>query len=46
VILGLGLSAVLSATPVPEIDPASGTTAIALLSGTLLLVRSAMRKSK
>ena len=37
--LVLGAAGVASATPVPEIDPGSGMSALALLSGAVLLVR-------
>ncbi|HLK17576.1 MAG TPA: hypothetical protein VKT81_01435 [Bryobacteraceae bacterium] len=40
-LLLIGTAAVVSATPaVPEIDPASGVSALALLSGALLVFRA------
>ncbi len=46
VLLALGCSAVLMAIPppVPEIDPASGASALALLSGAVLVFRSRRRR--
>ena len=44
VVLGIGVSAVAMANLTPEIDPASGGSALALLAGTLLVIRS--RRSK
>ena len=43
VLLGIGVSAAALAA-VPEIDPASGGSALALLAGTLLVIRG--RRSK
>ena len=43
VLLGIGVSMAVMAS-VPEIDPASGGSALALLAGTLLVIRS--RRSK
>lgn len=40
VLLFIGMSGAAMATVVPEIDPASGVGALALLSGALLLMRS------
>jgi hypothetical protein len=39
VLFTIGVAAVASASAVPEIDPASGASAIALLSGALILMR-------
>ena len=39
-LLVIGVSAVAVANPVPEIDPASGGTALALIAGALLILRS------
>jgi hypothetical protein len=39
-LLIVGLAGSLFATPVPEIDPASGANAVALLAGALLVIRS------
>lgn len=39
VLLLIGASGLLLATPVPEIDPGSGSMALALLAGALLVVR-------
>ena len=44
VLLGIGVSAVVMANASPEIDPVSGGSALALLAGTLLVIRS--RRSK
>ena len=44
VFLGIGVSAVAMAIGAPEIDPASGGSGLALLAGTLLVIRS--RRSK
>jgi hypothetical protein len=43
VLLGIGV-AVAGMASTPEIDPASGGSAVALLAGTLLVIRS--RRSK
>ncbi len=40
--IGSGVAAF--ATPVPEIDPASGASALALLAGAVVLVRGRRRK--
>ena len=40
IILGLGASAAMFAATVPEIDPGSGASALTLLAGAILLVRS------
>jgi hypothetical protein len=42
-LLGIGMSS-LAAAAVPEIDPASGASALALLTGTLLVFRGRRRK--
>lgn len=39
IVLVLGVVGVASATAVPEIDPGSGMSALALLSGAVLLFR-------
>lgn len=39
-LLFIGLSGAAMATPVPEIDAGSGVSALALLSGALLMMRS------
>ena len=44
VLFGIGLSMSAMATPVPEIDPASGISAIALLSGALVMIRGRRKK--
>ena len=44
VLLGIGVSAIAMAAGIPEIDPASGGSGLALLAGTLLVIRS--RRSK
>jgi MYXO-CTERM domain-containing protein len=43
-LLLIGTAGIAGAVPVPEIDPASGGSALALLAGALLVVRS-RRKS-
>jgi len=43
-LLLIGTAGVAGAVPVPEIDPGSGMSALALLSGALLVIR-ARRKS-
>jgi hypothetical protein len=43
-LLLIGTAGVAGASPVPEIDPSSGMSALALLSGALLVLR-ARRKS-
>jgi hypothetical protein len=45
-LVGIALSSVCLAaeTVAPEIDPASGANAVALLAGALLLIRSRRRK--
>jgi hypothetical protein len=44
VLLGIGMSAAAMAGLSPEIDPASGGSALALLAGTLLVIRSRRNK--
>lgn len=39
-LLVLGSTSVSWATPVPEIDPSSGASALALLAGALLVIRA------
>lgn len=43
-LLLVGMASVLSASPVPEVDSASAGSAVALLSGTLLVLRSRRKK--
>jgi hypothetical protein len=43
-LLFVGMVTVAGATAVPEIDASSGASAIALLSGSLMLIRSRRRK--
>lgn len=43
-IIGLGGSAFGSVAPVPEISPASAGSALALISGALLVMRGRRRK--
>jgi hypothetical protein len=43
-VLVIGMSGAALATGVPEIDAGSGINALALLSGTLLVIRSRRRK--
>ena len=45
ILLGIGIASLSLAqtAPAPEIDPASGINAIALLSGAVLLIRSRKR---
>jgi len=38
-LLGIGVSGAAMASPVPEIDPSSGVSAVALLFGALLIIR-------
>lgn len=42
-LLGIGVSAV-AAAAVPEINPATGGSALALLAGAFLMIRSRRRK--
>jgi hypothetical protein len=44
VLLMLGTSTVLMATAVPEIDPSTGTAAVALLAGAMLVIRGRRKK--
>jgi len=43
-LLVVGSSVVGMAAGVPEIDPASGTSALALIAGSLLIIRSRRKK--
>jgi hypothetical protein len=44
-LVGIGMSSICSAAlMVPEIDPASGASALALLTGALLVIRGRRRK--
>ena len=43
-LLTIGCGAVALAVPAPEIDPASGTSALALLAGAVLVIRGRRRK--
>ena len=43
-LLFIGISSLAMATPVPEIDPGTGASAIALLSGALLMMRRSRKK--
>jgi hypothetical protein len=42
-LLAIGTSAVVFAAPAPEIDPASGGSALALIASALLIIRSRKR---
>jgi len=44
ILLGIGAGLACIAAPVPEIDPASGASALALLAGTLVVIRGRRRK--
>jgi hypothetical protein len=44
ILLGIGAGVAAMATPSPEIDPASAGSALALLAGTLLVIRGRRRK--
>jgi hypothetical protein len=44
VLLVAGSSAVAMASPAPEIDPASGANALALIAGGLVILRSCRKK--
>ena len=44
VLLGIGAAVAGMATALPEIDPASGGSALALLAGTLLVIRGRRTK--
>lgn len=39
-LLGANMAALAGVSPVPEIDPSTGASALALLSGGLLILRS------
>jgi hypothetical protein len=39
-----GMAGAVMATPVPEMDPGSGASALALLSGALLVIKSRRKK--
>ena len=43
-LLAVGFSIVVVATPVPEIDPGSGVNALALIAGSLVVLRSWRKK--
>lgn len=43
-LLGIGISAVLQAGIAPEIDPASGASVLALIAGTVVLIRGRRKK--
>jgi hypothetical protein len=42
-LLVIGLASVCSAVTIPEIDPASGVNALAMLAGALLIIRGRRR---
>jgi hypothetical protein len=44
VLLGIGAGVAAMATPAPEIDPASGASAVALLAGMVVVIRGRRRK--
>jgi hypothetical protein len=44
ILLGVGTGIAALATATPEIDPASGASAVALLAGTLVVIRGFRRK--
>jgi hypothetical protein len=46
ILVGLGVAGVLcgQAPPAPEIDPATGGNALALVAGAMLIIRSRRRK--
>ncbi|HXM45537.1 MAG TPA: hypothetical protein VN924_30150 [Bryobacteraceae bacterium] len=44
VLLIVGSSAAVMAVPAPEIDPASGANALALIAGGLVILRSCRKK--
>jgi hypothetical protein len=44
VLLGIGVSVAAMAGGTPEIDPASAASALALLSGSVLVIRGRRRK--
>jgi len=43
-LLVVGVSGVALASPVPKMDPGSGASALALLSGALLVIKSRRKK--
>ncbi|HTB12359.1 MAG TPA: VPEID-CTERM sorting domain-containing protein [Bryobacteraceae bacterium] len=43
-LLGIGMSSVCFASVVPEIDPASGASALAMLAGAMLMIRGRRRR--
>lgn len=43
-LLAIGMSGVASASVTPEIDPASGASALALLAGAMLMIRGRIRR--
>jgi uncharacterized protein YpuA (DUF1002 family) len=43
-LVAVGMSSACLAVAVPEIDPASGASALALLTGALLIIRGRRRK--
>ena len=44
VLLGIGVGSAALATGVPEIDPASGASALALLAGAIVVMRGRVRR--
>jgi hypothetical protein len=43
-LLGIGMSSVCLAASSPEIDPASGASALAMLAGAMLMIRGRRRR--
>lgn len=43
ILIAVGMSSLAMAAPVPEIDPGSGVSALALLGGALLVIRGRRR---
>jgi hypothetical protein len=43
-LLGIGMSSVCLAASTPEIDPASGASALAMLAGAMLMIRGRRRR--
>jgi hypothetical protein len=43
-LLSIGMSSVCQAAFVPEIDPASGASALAMLAGVMLMIRGRRRR--
>jgi hypothetical protein len=43
-LLGIGMSSVCFAAATPEIDPASGASALAMLAGAMLMIRGRRRR--